>query len=285
MRVYLEMIRDILELGSLTPQRALVDGKPVNQLVLPGLTFRHDMALGFPLLTTKKMDLSKIAAELEFFIKGEHRKEDLHKRDCHIWDEWQQPNQADPNELGRIYGVQWRAWQTVEYGPFEIGFGPDIDQLANLLETLKKNPYDRRTVVTAWNPGEIDQMALPPCHMIWQTVTTRTKDGHNVLNLCMTQRSADMMLGVPFNIASYGLLLLLLAKHTEMLPGSLSITFNNAHIYEHHIPQAREQIKRIPFILPEVILPEELNLFDWKYNEYEIGIYKHHPALRMQVAV
>lgn len=284
MRVYLDMIRDILETGSLTPQRAVVNGQPVNQLVVPGVHFNHNMALGFPLLTTKEMNLSKIAAELEFFIKGEHRKEDLWKRGCHIWDKWQQPGQDDPNELGRIYGVQWRRWRSYRLIPAGVSFC-EIDQLANLLEIIEKNPFDRRTVVSAWNPGEIDEMALPACHILWQTVTTRTKDGHNVLNLCMTQRSADMMLGVPFNIASYALLLLLLAKHTKMLPGNLSITFNNAHIYEHHIPQAREQLKRSPHILPEVFLPAELDLFTWRYDQYEIRNYKHHPALRMQVAV
>ncbi len=166
----------------------------------------------------------------------------------------------------------------------------EIDQLQILLDTLKANPYDRRTVVSAWNPAELDQMALPACHMIWQTVVTKDAAGAHVLNLCMTMRSADMMLGVPFNIASYALLLLLLAKHTGMIPGKLMITMNNAHIYENHLEAARAQIQREPLPLPTVTVPDRedgkpFNILEWDYTQIKVEGYKYHEAIKMDVAV
>lgn len=292
MKAYLSLIEQILNEGSLTPQRAKVNGAPVNMLLLPGLTFRHDLRRGFPLLTTKKVPMKLVAAEDEFFIKGEHRKEDLHRRSCPIWNEWHVGE--DENELGRIYGVQWREWKTYERespGGMDMTFQEgEIDQLKNLLDTLASDPYDRRQVVTAWNPAELDQMALPACHMIWQTVVTKDTAGNHVLNLCMTMRSADMMLGVPFNIASYALLLTLIAKHAGMIPGVLSITMNNAHIYENHIEAARLQLTRAPRILPEVKIPDRadgkpFNMLEWEYDQIEIIGYSHEAAIKMDVAV
>lgn len=289
MKAYTDLIKLILDEGSLTPQRAKVNGEPVNMLLLPGLTFRHDLRRGFPLLTTKKTAFKPIRAELDFFLKGEHRKADLHRRDCTIWDEW-----GDGDELGPIYGVQWRRWAGVKVARNEAGFiireAVEIDQLTNLLDKLKTDPYDRRTVVSAWNPAELDQMALPACHMIWQTIVTKDRAGNHILNLCMTMRSADMMLGVPFNIASYALLLLLLAKHTGMIPGVLSITMNNAHIYENHIPAAQLQISRPPGILPEVTIPDRedgkpFNILEWDYTQIKVQGYKPLGAIKMDVAV
>jgi thymidylate synthase len=289
MKQYLNLVGDILMDGSLTPQRAMVKGKPVNMLVLPGLTFKHDLRNGFPLLTTKFVPLNLVAAELEFFIAGEHRKEELHRRNCHIWDEWQKPGQDDPNELGRIYGVQWRSW--LKYVVNRSGFVEEepIDQFKNLVDMLKSNPYDRRTLVTAWNPAEIDQMALPACHVMFQTVTTLSPYNNHVLNLCMTQRSCDMMLGVPFNIASYALLLHLLAKETRMQAGELTCFFVNAHIYENHVEAARLQLLRRPHLLPEIEVlsreGEEFDIFKWRYTDVKLSGYKHHPAIKMEVAV
>lgn len=296
MKSYLNIIETVLHQGSRTPQRAKVNGQPVDMLVLPGMVFRHNIhAQGFPLLTTKAIPLHLVAAELEFFIKGEHRKEDLHRRNCGIWDEWQAPGQDDPNELGPIYGVQWRRWVAWRATWYRTGELPDphvdyIDQFQNLLDTLVRDPYDRRTVVTAWNPACLDKMALPACHMIWQTIVTKDVAGRHVLNLCSTMRSADLMLGVPFNIASYALLTLLLAKHTGMQPGTLTITMNNAHIYEHHLDAARMQVKRQPRILPFVEIPDRedgqpFNILDWDYRQVILRDYTPDARIKMDVAV
>ena len=290
MKSYLDIVSEILATGSITPQRAKVKGEPVNMRLLPGLVFRHDLREGFPLLTTKRVHFKAVARELEMFIKGEHRKEFLHAAGVTIWDEWKMPNQDDPNELGPIYGVQWRNWISLDPDADLDCFPGHIDQLSVLLETLKTNPYDRRTVVSAWNVGDLGRMALPPCHVLWQTVTTKNGAGAHVLNLCMTMRSADVMLGVPYNVASYALLLLLLAKHTGMVPGTLTVTINNAHIYENHIPQAREQLDRAPRILPKVVIPdrEDGQPFDmrtWTYHDIELTGYDPHPALKMEIAI
>lgn len=296
MKQYLDIIRTVLDEGSFTPQRAKVDGKSVGQWVLPGMTFRHDLRKGFPLLTTKRVPFHLVAGELEFFIRGEHRKEDLHRRGGNtIWDEWKQPGQEDPNELGRIYGMQWRRWRSyVREEPDRDSTGgyrvEEIDQLKNLITTLQTNPWDRRTLVTAWNPAELDQMALPACHVMFQTIVTLDRDGRKVLNLCMTMRSADLMLGVPFNIASYAMLTLLLAKHVGMVPGVLQVTMNNAHIYENHVDGATEQMARQPRLLPEVVIPDRVDgqsfdLFQWTYDQVEVRDYEPEKSIRMRVAV
>lgn len=294
MRSYLNIVSEILTHGSTTPQRATVKGQPVNMRLLPGVIFRHDLRHGFPLLTTKRVHFKAIARELEMFIKGEHRKEFLHTTGVSIWDEWQAPNQPDPNELGPIYGYQWRRWISHDLPSRnwpEGGIGPGyIDQLKVLLETLKTNPYDRRTVVSAWNVADLEKMALPPCHVLWQTITTKNGDGAHVLNLCMTMRSADVMLGVPYNIASYALLLMLLAKHVGMVTGILTVTLNNAHIYENHIPQAEEQLSRIPRLLPTLTIPDRedgqpFDIRQWIYTDVQLRGYDPYPALKMDIAV
>jgi thymidylate synthase len=299
-KAYLDILKEVVLEGSVTPQRAKVKGEEVTMRVLPGMVFRHDLAKGFPLLTTKFVSLEKVAAELEMFIKGVTRKEFLHERGCHIWDSWQAPNQDDPNELGPVYGKQWRRWEAFEKvydteggvkepraGYYDVTY---IDQLANLLATLITNPYDRRTVVSAWNPADNDKVALPACHTLWQTVVTKDDHGRHVLNLCLTMRSADLVLGVPFNIASYALLLLLLAKHVQMIPGRLTTIMNNCHVYENHVPGALEQLQRTPLLLPEVKVPDPtdgrpFSLGDWSYKDLVIERYKHHPALKFEVAV
>jgi thymidylate synthase len=304
MRAYLDLVRQTLEQGT-TPQRATVQGQPITTRVLPGGFFQHDLSLGFPLLTTKRIAFRLVTSELEFFLQGQHRKERLQAVNNHIWDEWQAPGQDDPNELGPIYGVQWRGWSRyladgirtpAEGAPYKVYRYDDIDQLQNLLDTLRTNPFDRRTVVTAWNPAEIHKMALPPCHMIWQTVTT-VDDGPGDLwsrpkrlHLCMTMRSADLMVGVPFNVASYALLLLLLAKHAGMRPGTLSVTLNNCHIYENHVEAALEQLERQPRILPEVEIPdpstgEAFDIRFWTHTQILLKNYNPHPPLKMEVAV
>lgn len=300
MKQYLDLIKTVLTYGDMTPQRAVVNGKPVGQLVVPGLNFRHDMKLGFPLLTTKKVPMRLVAAELEWFISGSTDKKRLQELDVHIWDDWGFPD----GSLGPVYGAQWRHYshyvQTSGWvdpdckaesrGPTHTRF--EIDQFKNLVEGVRKDPYSRRHRVTAWNPAEIDQMALPTCHTEWQTVVTGPRgSGKLILNLCMNQRSADMMLGVPFNIASYALLLLLLAKELGMDPGILDIKFVNAHIYENHIEAAKEQIERTPRILPEIMIPEFVSsgdlysIYKWTHKDFSLFGYNPLPALKMDVAV
>lgn len=299
MKTYLDLVNLVLSEGALLPQRAVVDGKPVQCYTYPGAFLRLDLRKGFPLLTTKKIPFNLVAGELEFFIKGEHTKNDLWERGGNsIWDEWTAPNQSDSEELGPIYGVQWRRWLGVTAARigdnpgegFSITGAKEIDQLRDLVESLKKNPSDRRQIVTAWNPSEVHLQALPPCHMIWQTVVTKDAFGDKVLNLSLTMRSADMMLGVPFNIASYALLTHLIAKHVSMRPGILSITMNNCHIYEHHEPQVREQLAREPGDLPRLEIPdrddgEAFDLFLWKYTQVKLLDYNPAKSIKMQVAV
>jgi thymidylate synthase len=294
MKQYLDLVRYVLENGSENPTRATVAGVPVSALTVPFLTFRHDLAEGMPLLTTKKVGLRNVAAEVAFFKNGEHRKEDLWKRNCHIWDEWQAPGQPDPNELGRPYGVQWREWTAYDRespGGMDMTFSVrQIDQLAGLVKSLKETPFDRRQVVTAWNPAELDQMALPPCHMIWNTTVTKRKEGTKILNLSSTMRSADLMLGVPYNIASYAILTHLLAKEAGMVPGILGIAFNNCHIYSNHIEGATEQLQRAPRALPKVSILDKadgapFSIMDWDYKEFELTGYDPHPPIPFEVAV
>lgn len=309
MKQYLDLIRNILENGHLTPQRAVVHGAPVNQLVLPGLQFRHNMDNGFPLLTTKAVSMHNIAVELEWFLSGRTDKEFLQKYGVHIWDDWGLPR--DSSKLGRVYGFQWRHYSKyIEVGQgllrnsdgtYETTGEPafirtEVDQVQELIDGIKKDPFSRRFRVTAWNPAEIDQMALPTCHTEWQPVVTglHKHSGKRIINLHMNQRSADMMLGVPYNIASYALLLLLLAKEFDFHPGELICSFVNAHIYENHIDAAMEQVLRVPRILPEVKLDDYTDLRDegsyfdmleWTHKNMTLMGYHPMGRLKMDVAV
>lgn len=274
--------------------------------------FRHNMNDGFPLLTTKKMGLKSIAAELEFFIKGLTNKKWLQERKCTIWNEWANPIevekeykfrcsygwmgnkkevQPDIDDLGPIYGYQWRNFNghygAVNFFPEEWrnesnGVDNGSDQLKKIVETLKSNPDDRRMVCSAWNPNQIDMMALPPCHYAWTVVHINGK-----LNLCWKQRSCDYFLGVPYNIASYGLLLLLLCKEANLEPGELVGVLEDCHIYENHIPQIQEQISRTPYPLPKVdiLCNGDFSIFNWKYTDILIHNYVSHDKISGEVAI
>ncbi len=284
-----------------------------------GATFTHDMSTGFPLLTTKKMGLKNIATELEFFIRGITDKKWLQDRNCHIWDEWCNPIKLEQKynlitnnknlsesekenilinimdkerDLGPIYGFQWRhfggkyKWNTkkIDTNP-EANFDPKypgIDQLKTAIKKIKTTPNDRRIIVSAWNPTAMPQMALPPCHMMHQLIV---RDGK--LSLIWTQRSCDMFLGIPYNIASYALLLLLYAKETGLKPGILKGELHDVHIYKNHIPQVKEQLSRTPYKLPTVEIPDDnwKGMLNWSAKDgFILKDYMCHERLRGDVA-
>ncbi len=285
-----------------------------------GAVFEHNMSDGFPLVTTKQMGLRNIATELEFFLHGITDKKWLQDRNCHIWDEWANPvrvqqtydiitgnkstltdkeKQAIKNsvmdmerDLGPIYGFQWRhfggeyQWDInrIDKNPTD-NFNPQnpgVDQVKSAIDKLKNNPNDRRIIVSAWNPTAMSQMALPPCHMMHQLVV---RDG--TISLIWTQRSCDMFLGVPYNIASYALLLLLYAKESGLKPGTLKGELHDAHIYQNHIPQVRQQLKRTPYPLPTVEIPNTnwRGMLNWSAQDgFVLKNYVHHAKLRGDVA-
>ncbi len=277
---YANLVREILS----APKKENRTGVSTHAIACRSI--RHDMADGFPLLTTKKMGMKNIAAELECFIKWLSSKKEFHERNCHIWDEWANPqkvpygndevskkNMMEEDDLGRIYGVQWRN---------RMG---TIDQLKDVVDKLKTNPFDRRMIVNAWNPSELDQMALPPCHYSWQVIVTINHQGEKVLNLTWNQRSVDTMLGLPYNIASYALLLLLLAKESNMVPGILMGSLGDVHIYENHSDGAQEQISRELKLLPKLEILNFTSIWDWKYTDIELIWYESHPKIEFTIAV
>ena len=317
MKAYLDILDNIMT--NATDLRMNRTGIPDIGLSA-GAVFEHDMSTGFPLVTTKKMGLKNIATELEFFLHGITDKRWLQDRKCHIWDEWANPVKVEqkyniatnnlPNltddektdirnaimdserDLGPIYGFQWRhfggeyVWNenrinknpTDNFNPKN----PGIDQVQNAIYKLKNNPSDRRILVSAWNPAAIPQMALPPCHVMHQLVV---RDGK--LSLIWTQRSCDMFLGVPYNIASYALLLLLYAKEAGLKPGMLKGELHDAHIYQNHIPQVREQLKRKPYPLPTVEIPDDTwrGMLNWSaQGGFVLKNYICHEKLRGEVA-
>lgn len=277
MKSYLDALKTVLEEGELTPNRT-----GVAAYVYPHLTIRHDMKHGFPLLTTKKMAWKSIKVELEFFIKGLTDKKWLQERGCHIWDEWCNPSkipvglpddarkkfQLEEPDLGKVYGYMWRKFN---------GF---TDQLAEIVHDLKNNPTSRQMVCSAWNPTYKYEQALPPCHVMWHVFVTNNK-----LHLSWFQRSCDFFLGVPFNLASYALLLHLLCKESGLEPGIVTGFFSNAHIYENHVDAVKEQLKREPFSLPQVETPKFSSIFEWQYGDTTLVDYRSHAKIAAEIAV
>lgn len=272
---YKEIADKVLTHGAVKGNRT---GTPT--LSLSGLMFEHDMSKGFPLLTTKRMAWRAIRAELQFFIMGYTNKRWLQNRGVHIWDQWCSPEKVpygtDPEtrqrmreetSLGPIYGAQWRNFN-------------GVDQFANLIDTIKKDPDDRAMIVTAWNPAELNKMALRPCHYGFQIVVT---DGR--MDLLWNQRSVDVCVGLPFNIASYGLLLLLLCMETGYRPGRLVGFLGDTHIYSNHIEGITEQLKRTSRKLPAVLTTDWKGILAWDYKDSVLFEYDPHPAIKYPVAV
>lgn len=262
---YLDLLRELTEQG--IPKS---DRTGVGTLSLFGRQMRFHLSAEFPLLTTKKVHFHSVVHELLWFLSGGSNVRYLNDNGVRIWDEWADPATGD---LGPIYGTQWRSWA-----------GPDgeaIDQLARVVEEIRADPHSRRLVVSAWNVSDLPKMALPPCHVLFQFyVAERT------LSLALYQRSADIFLGVPFNIASYSLLLLMVAQVTDMKPGELVHTFGDVHIYYNHIEQARLQLSREPFLFPRLeIAGGHTDLDSFTYGDFKLVDYQHHPAIPAPVAV
>ena len=264
MRQYLELMRHVLEHGHEKGDRT-----GTGTLSVFGWQMRFDLGEGFPLLTTKKLHLRSIAHELLWFLRGETNIRYLKENGVSIWDEW-----ADENgELGPVYGHQWRHWPTAD--------GGEVDQIRRLVEGLRRNPDSRRHLVTAWNPGDVDRMALPPCHALFQFYVA---DGR--LSCQLYQRSADIFLGVPFNIASYALLTLMVAQVTGLRPGEFVHTFGDAHLYLNHLEQARLQLSREPRALPTMRLaPGVEDLFAFRFEDFILEGYDPHPHIPAPVAI
>ena len=264
MRQYLDLMRRILETGVRKNDRT-----GTGTLSVFGHQLRFDLREGFPILTTKKLHLRSIIYELLWFLRGETNIKYLNENGVTIWDEW-----ADENgDLGPVYGRQWRAWPTPD--------GREIDQISGVIEEIKRNPDSRRLIVSAWNVGQIEKMALPPCHCLFQFYVAE-----GVLSCQLYQRSADLFLGVPFNIASYSLLTMMVAQVTDLKPGWFVHTFGDVHLYRNHLEQARLQLTREPYPLPTMkINPEVKNIFDFKYEDFELVGYQAHPHIRAPVAV
>ncbi len=264
MRVYLDLMQHVLEHGTKKSDRT-----GTGTLSVFGYQMRFNLAQGFPLLTTKKVHLRSILHELLWFLRGDTNIKYLKDNKVAIWDEW-----ADENgNLGPVYGKQWRSWATVD--------GRVVDQIAEVVEQIKKNPNSRRLIVSAWNVGELDQMALAPCHAFFQFYVADGK-----LSCQLYQRSADIFLGVPFNIASYALLTLMVAQVCGLQPGDFVHTFGDAHLYLNHLEQTNLQLSREPRPLPTMkINPDVKNIFDFKFEDFTLEGYDPHPAIKAPVAV
>lgn len=264
MKQYLDLLDHVLNNGQLKSDRT-----GTGTLSVFGYQMRFDLGNGFPLLTTKKLHLRSIIHELLWFLKGETNVKYLHENKVSIWDEW-----ADENgELGHIYGYQWRSWPKPD--------GGSVDQISQVIESIKNNPDSRRHIVSAWNVGELDKMALPPCHLMFQFYVANGK-----LSCQMYQRSCDIFLGVPFNIASYALLTLMMARVTDLEPGEFVHTLGDAHIYLNHIDQVKLQLTREPFPSPVMkINPAKKSIFDFTFEDFELSGYQSHPHIKGDIAV
>ena len=264
MRQYLELMDLVLRTGLEKRDRT-----GTGTLSVFGHQMRFDLAEGFPLLTTKKLHVKSIIYELLWFLNGDTNVRWLQERGVRIWDEWAD----EKGELGPVYGHQWRSWPKPG--------GGTIDQIAQLVADIKRNPDSRRLIVTAWNPADIPDMALPPCHCLFQFYV-----GAGRLSCQLYQRSADIFLGVPFNIASYALLTMMVAKVTGLEPGEFVHTFGDAHLYLNHLDQAREQLSRTPYPLPRMqINPAVSDIFAFRYEDFTLENYQAHPHIKAAVAV
>jgi thymidylate synthase len=261
---YLGLLAHVLERGAKKTDRT-----GTGTLSVFGAQMRFDLAGSFPLLTTKKLHLKSILYELLWFLSGDTNVRWLQERGVSIWDEW-----ADENgDLGPVYGYQWRHWRTPA--------GNEIDQMAQVIESIRKKPDSRRHIVTAWNPADVDQMALPPCHALFQFYVADER-----LSCQMYQRSADLFLGVPFNIASYALLTLMMAQVTGHKPGDFVITLGDAHLYLNHLDQAKEQLSRTPRAFPKMQLAAGVtDLFAFGFNDFTLEGYDPYPAIKAPIAV
>ncbi len=264
MKQYLELVKHVLDNGVFKGDRTGTGTKSVF-----GYQMRFNMADGFPLLTTKKVHLKSIIHELLWFLQGSTNVHYLQENGVRIWNEWA----ADDGELGPIYGYQWRSWPDYD--------GGHIDQISDVVEQIKHNPDSRRLIVSAWNVAQVPQMALPPCHTLFQFYVADGK-----LSLQLYQRSGDIFLGVPFNIASYALLLLMVAQVTGLEPGEYIHTLGDAHIYSNHFEQVNEQLQRTPRHLPRMVLnPDVKSIFDFRYDDFKLEDYDPYPPIKGVVAV
>ncbi|HUV28284.1 MAG TPA: thymidylate synthase [Anaerolineales bacterium] len=264
MKQYLDMLQYILDNG-----QPKADRTGTGTISVFGYQTRFDLQAGFPVLTTKKLHLRSIIYELLWMINGQSNVADLQKHGVRIWNEW-----ADENgELGPVYGVQWRSWKTTD--------GQTVDQISQVIELIKNNPNSRRIIVSAWNVGDIDSMALPPCHLLFQFYVN-----HGKLSCQLYQRSADVFLGVPFNIASYSLLTYMIAQVCDLEIGEFVHTFGDLHLYNNHIEQAQIQMARQPYPLPRMeINPDVNSIFDFQYDDFNLVDYQSHPHIKAEVSV
>lgn len=264
MRQYLDLLQEVLEEGVVRDDRTGTGTRSVF-----GRQLRYDLADGFPVLTTKRLHLRSIIVELLWFLRGDTNVDYLHRYGVSIWDEW-----ADEHgDLGPVYGSQWRSWPSPD--------GRSIDQIAAVIERIRSEPHSRRLIVSAWNVAEVDAMALPPCHTLFQFYVAKGR-----LSCQLYQRSGDLFLGVPFNIASYSLLLMMVAQTCGLEAGEFVHTFGDAHLYSNHEGQAREQLIREPRPLPRMRLnPDVESVFDFTLDDFELVGYEPHPPIRAAVAV
>jgi thymidylate synthase len=264
MMQYLDLMRHVLENGVKKDDRT-----GTGTLSVFGYQMRFDLGKGFPALTTKKLHLKSIIHELLWFLKGDTNVRYLQERGVSIWNEWAD----ETGDLGPVYGAQWRRWRAAD--------GREIDQISQVIDQIKTNPDSRRLIVSAWNAGELERMALQPCHVLFQFYVAEAR-----LSCQVYQRSADIFLGVPFNIASYALLVLMIAQVTGLKPGELVHTLGDAHLYLNHLEQARLQLTREPLSPPRMkINPSVSSIFDFKYEDFELVGYQSHPHIKAEVAV
>ena len=264
MRPYLDLMQHILDHGVQKSDRT-----GTGTVSVFGYQMRFDLSEGFPLLTTKKLHLKSIIYELLWFLRGETNVRYLQEHGVRIWNEWAD----ETGELGPVYGAQWRSWRTPEGGV--------IDQISGVVRSIRENPNSRRHIVSAWNVGELDKMALPPCHILFQFYVADGK-----LSCQLYQRSADVFLGVPFNIASYALLTMMIAQVCDLQPGEFVHTLGDAHLYRNHLEQARLQLTREPYPLPRMhINPAVRDLFAFRYEDFELRNYRAHPHIKAPISV